>query len=481
MAWLRFHDQQFLETADLALRALQERPADHSPLYEVLMPYSALVAVRMNCEENRSYDVRKLLDASFEPHARPQARPGWGVIADRWNGLDASGLIGSTTDGEGYAFAMNTYQWAGALAPIARYDTRYAHDIGKWLLNLANAARLFYPATFDAEHQTSYAWSSAHDPRSAIAYEGIRKWKRGASTAVADVSTSGGKLIKGNYTSTQLRSESPPDKEVFEETASDNERFTHVWEFNIPEIADRWLIVDAKRIDGGHADNEFQFSISAQPNGPFTPVFSVSDSEPPHVAELPAKLQEKLYVKVTSASPAIQGARDRLAVDAMAVTYRDTVGPFAQGDAVVSFIDLIKDASVPIVLYRPALPSTDLGLYGSSQVGILGGMVRETNVPGLLQLDLLKTDYFHGSALPTYLYYNPYPEEKTVSIDVGPESKDLYDAAAEEVILKNVSGATNFTVPKDTARVLVLAPAGSELRHDGKRTLIGDVVVRYAN
>ncbi len=481
MAWTRFKDPRFFRTADLAIRTLIERNAERSPLYEVLMPYGALAAVRMNCEQHRNYDVDKLLAFSFDPHGRPQARPGWGVIVGRWNGLDAAGLVGSTTDGEGYAFAMNTFQWAGALAPIARYDTRYAHDIGKWILNLANAARLFYPATFDADHQSSFAWSHAHDPKSVIAYEGVRKWKRGASTASADVSTTNGKLIKGSYASTRLRNESPPDMEVFEETASGKERFEHIWEVNVPEIADRWLIVDAKRIDGGHANNEFQFSLACQSDGPFKPVFSVSNSEPSHVAALPPEIGKRLYIKVASASPASEEARDQLAIDAMAVTYRDTIGPFAQGDAVVSFIDLIRDATVPIVLYRPPSPATDLGLYGSSHVGILGGIVRETNVQGILQLDLLKTDYFHDHALPTYLYYNPHATTESVEIDVGHELKDVYDAIADEVILRNVRGKVRFTMPEDAARVLVLAPAGGELRHDGNRTLIGEIVVRYAN
>ena len=86
------------------------------------------------------------MPASIRTRRRKRGRAGVsspiaGVVWTR------TGLVGSTTDGEGYAFAMNTFQWAGALTPVARYDTRYAHDIGKWMLNLANAARLFYPGS----------------------------------------------------------------------------------------------------------------------------------------------------------------------------------------------------------------------------------------------------------------------------------------------------------------------------------------------
>ena len=55
-----------------------------------------------------------------------------------------------------------------------------------------------------------------------------------------------------------------------------------------------------------------------------------------------------------------------------------------QGDLVVTFIDLLKEATVPIVLYRPASAATDLGLYGSSHVGILGGIIKGTNVEKIL-------------------------------------------------------------------------------------------------
>jgi hypothetical protein len=480
MAWLRFQDPRFLTAADWCVRSLDERPADQSPLYEVLLPYGALGAARMNAELGRNYDVTKLVNECFDARALHQARPGWGIISDRWNGLDAYGLVGSTTDGEGYAFAMNTYEWAGALVPLVRYDTRYAHDVGKWTLNLANAARLFYPNAHDAQHQSSYAWSAAHDGNSTIAYEGIRKWKRGAATAIADVRNAGGKIVHGNFASTQYRNEVPPDLEVFEEAPGNDAPFEHIWELDLPESPDRWLVVAAERIDGGHVGNAFQFSFASSPDGPFLPAFSISGADAAQEVELPAGLQGKLYVKAASTDRSVAGAgQDQLAVDAIAVSYRDALGPFAQGDLVVSFINLLKEASVPIVLYRPASAATDLGLYGSSHVGILGGIVRETNVAGILQLDLLKTDYFHAKAYPTFLYYNPHASTETVEIDAGPDAVDLYDAVSDSVIEKDVRGRASFTIPPDAAKVVVLAPAGKELQHEGKRTLIDGVVVRY--
>jgi len=482
MAWLEFKDPRFLTAADWAIRSLEAKPVDQSPLYEVLLPYGALIAARMNAELGRHYDAAKLVNWCFEPRGKPQARPGWGVLADRWNGLDAHGLVGSTTDGQGYAFAMNTFEWAGALVPLARYDTRYARDLGKWTLNLANAARLFYPHAHDAGHQSSYAWAKAHDGKSVIAYEGIRKWKRGAATACADYRTVRGTIVQGSFASTHFRGEAPPDREVFEEASGNVAPFEHIWEFNLPEAREGWLVVAAERIDGGHAANVFQFSFSSRPDGPYTPAFSVSGSGPAQVVELPAALRNKLYVKAESGDrSAGWSGPDKLAVDAMAISYQSSIGPFAQGDLVVTFIDLLKEATVPIVLYRPASATTDLGLYGSSHVGILGGIIKPTNVEHILQLDLLKTDYFHAKAYPSYLYYNPHTSTRTVEIDVGSEARDIYDAVSDQLLQNNVQGHARITLPSDTARVVVLTPAGGKILREGKRTLIDNVVVRYGN
>ena len=61
----------------------------------------------------------------------------WGAILEEWNGTPVHGLIGSVYPEYEYAFAMNTFQAAGVLAPIARYDDRLARDLAKWILNLA--------------------------------------------------------------------------------------------------------------------------------------------------------------------------------------------------------------------------------------------------------------------------------------------------------------------------------------------------------
>ena len=66
-----------------------------------------------------------------------------------WGGYDVDGLIGEINSSVGYGgdypFIMNTFELIGTLVPMIRYDSRFATAIGKWVLNAANAARLFYP------------------------------------------------------------------------------------------------------------------------------------------------------------------------------------------------------------------------------------------------------------------------------------------------------------------------------------------------
>lgn len=322
MAYVKRKEARYLAAADLCLKAMEQRAADRSPLYEVLLPYGALTAARMNAELGRNYDVDKLVNWCFEAGGEHSARWGWGAIADRFGRNDCFGLIGSVTDTDGYAFAMNTFEWAGALTPIARYDTRYACPFGKWMLNLANASRLFYADALPADRQDSRAWADRNDPAYCLAYEGLRRRPLDAKT--------------------------------------------------------------------------------------------------------------------------------------------DAVSPYATGDAM-----------------RGNGPS-NFCLYGGSHVGILGGIVGRTSDEKILMLDLLKTDYFHARAYPTYLLYNPYRVRKTVRIAIGNGPHDLYDAVSHRFVARGVKGQTPVNVAAGSAIVLVAAPQHGRSFVKGNRRLVEGVVVDYA-
>ncbi len=166
-AYKKFGDQRYLKGALSALSALESQPVN--PTYELLMPFGAYISARINAEQGKQYNVTKMLDWSFDGTAI--CREGWGVLVGNWNGMDISGIVGSTVDHGGYGFLMNTYDAAWPLIPMVRYDQSYAKTIGKWMLNAANAARFFYPQYMPDDHETIP--QLAEVTKGVIAYEGM--------------------------------------------------------------------------------------------------------------------------------------------------------------------------------------------------------------------------------------------------------------------------------------------------------------------
>lgn len=310
-AWMKFHDSNYLAAAESCLRFLQKQK--NNPYYEVLLPFGTIAAARMNAELGRSYDVDRFFNWCF---GISDTRGGWGVTVGNWGGYDCDGLLGSIDNRCGYAFAMNTFAQAGALVPLARYDPRYARAIGKWMLNLANASRLFYPGALPPGHETSAFWQG--DPHHVIAYEGLRY---------------------------------------------------------------EWL----------------------------------------------------------------------------------GKSPCATGD--------------PVAMKWG--PKTDLGLYGSSYVGLLGAIVRPTSEPRILQLDCLATDFFRDRAYPTYLYFNPHSDPRRVVLPLGNQTASVYDAVAKKFVSERVKGTVKLAVPADGAALIVVTPADGAVHREGRKLLVNEIVVDY--
>ncbi|MBK7373750.1 MAG: T9SS type A sorting domain-containing protein [Saprospiraceae bacterium] len=317
-AWILYHaykasgDKAYLEGAEWAIEFLNNYPTN--PSYELQLPYGTAVAAKMNAELGTTYNIPKMVNWSFDKGALRN----WGTIVGTWGGLHVSGLVGEANDGgDDYAFQLNGVQQAAALVPMVRYDKRFSKAIGKWVLNLANATRLFYPGYLPASLQDASDWSALYDPNQVIGYEALRQKLNGLS-------------------------------------------------------------------------------------------------------------------------------------------------PVSTGDAL-----------------KGGWAGTNLSLYSSSSIGYLGAIVETTNVEKILKLDLLKTDFFHDTAYPTYLLYNPYSTVQTVLLDIGPAAKDLYDALTETFVAKNVTGRTSVLIPGDQALQLVLAPSNALVRYDHNLMLLDDVVVDY--
>ena len=177
MAWCRWHDVTYLRAAKACIQYLTELPPADNPSFEVETPFGTLAAVRMNAELGMKYPIHKFLYWCFS-HYNANARSTWAVEAARWGGKDVDGLIGCincaprrTWGNGGNAYFMETLTQLWALAPIPRYDQRYAVVIGKWILNAANASRLFYGKFHSLKHQSDPYWRLG---QSLVPYEELK-------------------------------------------------------------------------------------------------------------------------------------------------------------------------------------------------------------------------------------------------------------------------------------------------------------------
>lgn len=178
IAWILYN--AFIETgedkyrlgAEWCMEFLNSLSSGSNPGYELQLPYGVYTAARMNAELGTAYNITKMMEWCFDP--RDNVR-NWGATVGKWGGYDCAGLIGEAKF-TGYAFAMNGFEQAGALVPAVRYDDRFAGAIGKWVLNLANASRLFYTNYLPDDHQDSEEWSHVYDPDSYIAHEALREY-----------------------------------------------------------------------------------------------------------------------------------------------------------------------------------------------------------------------------------------------------------------------------------------------------------------
>ncbi len=309
-AWSKTGDKKYLDGAQQSMEFLSA--LNTNPSYEIQLPYGTLMAAKMNAELGTQYDIAKMLNWNFD---RGSLR-GWGAIVGTWNGSNVSGLIGEANDaGNDYAFVMNGFQQMGALVPLVKYDKRFARAIGKWALNVSNASRLFYSKYLPAASQDDFAWSSANDPQSVIAYEALKENK------------------SGNH----------------------------------------------------------------------------------------------LY---------------------------------ATGDAKAA-----------------GWAQTNLGLYGSSSVGYLAAVVDTTDVSGILLLDLNKTDFFHSNSFPSYLVYNPYGVMKSVTLPLGSQTYEVYNAISETIIKPGATGNSLVDVPANEAMVLVYLPQGSVPLASRGKLYVGNEII----
>lgn len=170
-AYRKFGDARYLEHAKSAIAALDSQK--ESRFYEILLPMGIYTASRLNAEYGCDYDIDKMFSWVFDGCKNPErSRTGWGITAGKWGDYEISGLQGSLIDGGGFAFLMNSIDIAWPFVPVVKYQPQYAASIGKWMLNLANNCRLFFPDQLPDDHQCLPGRQNYTN--SIVAYEGLR-------------------------------------------------------------------------------------------------------------------------------------------------------------------------------------------------------------------------------------------------------------------------------------------------------------------
>ena len=140
-------------------------------------------------------------------------------------------------------------------------------------------------------------------------------------------------------------------------------------------------------------------------------------------------------------------------------SYNDVLG-LAMGDGTTMF----------------GIPS-DLSVYSSVYTGMLGSIVSETNVEGILRLNLNVTDSYGMNDYPYYLYYNPYDEDKSVTFTGNLDGYDLFETTTKTLMAKNVSGTVPITVPSHSSIIISVLPANSRIERVGNDVMVDEQVI----
>jgi hypothetical protein len=174
----------------------------------------------------------------------------------------------------------------------------------------------------------------------------------------------------------------------------------------------------------------------------------------------------------------------------------ETIPQLAEaGKGVIAYEGIIKKSNYDKYSYVPApvaqgdgplwVPGenpeeSQLSVYGSAHVGIFGSIIKATDVVGILQLNLLATDFFSDKAYPSFLYYNPYNESKTVNLTIEKGKKvDLYNTVSGTFAAKNVSASAKIKIDSLHSAVIVVFPANGKITYSGSKMLVNGVVVDY--
>lgn len=121
---------------------------------------------------------------------------------------------------------------------------------------------------------------------------------------------------------------------------------------------------------------------------------------------------------------------------------------------------------------------SQFSVYGSAHVGLFGATVEQTNVEGILKLDLLATDFFRRDAYPTYLCYNPHPVKKTINFELK-EKGLVYDLVSQKIVSPQSKKTHYVDIPANQSVVLVCLPPASKPVYRDNKMLVNNTIVDF--
>lgn len=120
---------------------------------------------------------------------------------------------------------------------------------------------------------------------------------------------------------------------------------------------------------------------------------------------------------------------------------------------------------------------SDISLYSSVLLGGMGALVAPTDVNGILKINLNATDSFGDNLYQTYMFYNPYAEEKIITFEGLATRYDLFDLTSNSVFGRNLQGNVRILLEKERALVLKVLPANSYLKVEGDTIFCGENII----
>jgi hypothetical protein len=114
-------------------------------------------------------------------------------------------------------------------------------------------------------------------------------------------------------------------------------------------------------------------------------------------------------------------------------------------------------------------------IYGGAYALWWGELAKPTEDEYILELNVSKSDFLAAATFRSYLYYNPYMAQKTVTLKLGESKVDIYDLVEHRFTHEKALGSFPVEIPGNGSRILVIVPSSTK-RELKQGVLYGDGV-----